>query len=121
MPEVNSDKPMKLVVIVTHKDKEKELEKELVSKNLPLTRLESRGGFLKQKNSTFLLGVEENKVEEIMEVVKQVCKTKEELVAAPAPAIPDPGEASLPLNGSTKIKVGGATVFVADIDKFMKV
>ncbi len=111
---------MKLVVIVTHKENEKELEEVLVKKNLPLTRLDSRGGFLKQKNTTFILGVEEEKIDEIMGIVKKVCKTKEEFMAAPATAVPDPGD-GLPLNSSTKVKVGGATVFVADVDKFLKV
>ena len=88
---------MKLVVIVTNKANEKDLEETLVKKNLPLTRLDSRGGFLKQKNTTFILGVDEDKIDEIMKIVKKVCKTEEEFVAGPASGVPDPGE-GLPLS-----------------------
>lgn len=110
---------MKLVLIITQKENEKNLEEAFVSRKYSLTKWESRGGFLKKKNYTFCLGVEDEKVENVLEIVKETCRTKEEMVG-PMPAISGLSGETL-AESSTKIKVGGATCFILDIEKVLRV
>lgn len=111
---------MKLLIIVTHKENANTLEAALVDKKYFLTRMETRGGFLKKKNSTFLLGAKDKQVDEILEVVKKICKAKEEFVAAPAFGSTVAGDLSA-TNGVAKVKTGGATVFVVCLEKLVKI
>lgn len=111
---------MKLVIIITHKENSKRLEEKLVKKNFQFTKLETIGGFLGKRNITYLLGIEDQKVDFILEIIKKTCKTHEEVVGSPWFTTGQPGEVLIP-NGRTKITVGGATVFVVKADKFAKV
>ncbi len=111
---------MKLLVIITYKENTKKLKEELVSGNFSLTKLQSQGGFLEKKNTTFLVGVENDKVDDVLEVVKRCCKTREKAISPPA-YMSTSMEGGLNPSEMTKIKVGGATVFVMDVEKFVKI
>jgi len=110
---------MKLLVIITSKKNTKKLKSELVAGQFSLTRISSEGGFLEKKNTTFLVGVDEDKVDKALEVVKNNCQTKEETITAPS-VMSTGMESGLNPEGTTKIKIGGATVFVVDVDQFVK-
>jgi uncharacterized protein YaaQ len=111
---------MKLVIIITHKENSKNLEEALVKEKFQFTKLETIGGFLRKKNITYLLGAKDNQVELVLKTIKKTCKTHEEIVGSPWFTTGQPGEVLIP-NGQTKVKVGGATVFVVKTDKFIKV
>ena len=110
---------MKLLVIITSKENAKKLKSELVADRFCLTKLASEGGFLEKKNTTFLVGVDDDKVDKALEVVKNNCKTKEMTITAPS-VMSTGMESGLNPEGTTKIKIGGATVFVVDVDQFKK-
>lgn len=111
---------MKFVVVVCRKENEKRLERELVAGKYPLTRLESRGGFLKQKNATFILGIDDNRLPTLMELIQRVCATKDTFVSGPVTDAAGLGDA-LPLNGAPQqVTVGGAIVFVLPVERFEK-
>lgn len=109
---------MKLVIIVTQKKDSKKLEEALVENNYQLTKLDSSGGFLKKKNHTFLVGINDEKLDSLLELVGNICKKRKEIVTAP-----DFGGTlgeTLITNGA-KVQEGGATIFVTEVSKFMKV
>lgn len=108
---------MKLLAIITSKENTKKLKAELVSSSFGLTKLQSEGGFLEKKNTTFLVGVEDDKVDDVLEIVKGCCKTKKKTITAPA-LMSTGMESGFNPEGTTKIKVGGATVFVVRVDRF---
>lgn len=109
---------MKLVLIITQKADSKKLEEILVEKEFQLTRFEGTGGYLKKKNSTFFVGTEDEKVELLIGLVKKTCQVRKEVVTAPSLGT-GLGE-SLITNG-TKIQTGGATIFIMDVEKFLKI
>lgn len=110
---------MKLLIIITQKEDSKKLEQALISQKFQLTRLDSFGGFLQKKNATYLLGVENDKVEDVLSLVKKSCKSKEEIVSAPVSQALGLGEI-VPQAGTTKITVGGAIVFILSCEKVIK-
>lgn len=109
-----------MLFIVAHKENSKELEESLVAEKHHFTKLDTTGGFLQKKNVTYLMGVEDDKVDDVLKIVKKTCKSHEEVIGQPVFTAGGPGEMLMP-DGQTKITVGGATVFVIKAEKFVKV
>lgn len=109
---------MKLIIAVVQDDDADELVEKLVAERFSTTKLASTGGFLKEGNTTLLVGVEKEKVEEVIEVIKEVCKVRKQTYTTP---IPPTGSAGVFIPYPIDIVVGGATVFVVDIDRFEKI
>lgn len=97
---------MKLLIAIVQKQDSQKLATTLTKNHFSLTKVDSMGGFLREKNSTFLIGCSAKQVSTILALIKQTCKEREELIDS-QPAM---GEELL-LSSATKIKVGGATVF----------
>jgi len=108
---------MKLLIAVVHQEDADNLIEALIKKKYQATRIESSGGFLKSKNVTIFLGVEDKKVAEVLKIIKTNCKARNEYLS-PAPPVVEPGEFFMPT--SIKVKVGGATVFILPVESFKK-
>ncbi len=107
---------MKLIIAIVNKDDSSRLTAELNKAGFMSTKLSTTGGFLKTGNVTFLIGVEEEKVDSCLEVMEACCSRRTQMVSTGAGSHMDQFFTSLPV----EITVGGATVFVVDIDKFIK-
>jgi len=109
---------MKLIVcVVSDKDSHKLLE-ELIKEGHRATKLASTGGFLKEGNTTLLIGVEDHLVDSVLDLIGRVCETRQQLITPISP-LPGPAEAYIPF--SVEVSVGGATIFVLDVEKYLKV
>ena len=106
---------MKLIIAVVQDKDSNRLSNALVEADYRATKLASTGGFLKSGNSTFLIGVEDQQVSTVLEIIKDNCKAREQLVA---PVSPMGGNADSYVPYPIEIQVGGATVFVVDVEKF---
>ncbi len=107
---------MKLVIAIVSNDDSHALSNALNKENYMVTRLSTTGGFLKMGNTTLLIGTEDKDVERVLDLVKEYSKQRTELV--PSTAAYDIGRfASFPV----EVTVGGATVFVVDVEQFIKV
>ena len=105
---------MKLVIAIVQKEDSNNLQKALVKNNFRATKLATSGGFLSQGNTTFLVGCEDEQVDDILKVIKQESRAREEMAT---PHLVSTGyEITQPL----KITVGGATCFVVPVDKFKR-
>ena len=105
---------MKLVVAIVHNEDAGALVDALLDKEYRATRLHSSGGFLKQSNATVILGVEDGKVDEVLDVVRDTCKARTQVVN-PMPPIMEPGEFFMPY--PLEVEVGGATVFILQVER----
>lgn len=106
---------VKLVVAIVHNEDAGALVDALLEKEFRATRLHSSGGFLRQSNTTVMLGVEESDVEEVLEIVRERCHARSQVVN-PMPPIMEPGEFFMPY--PLEVEVGGATVFVLPVERF---
>lgn len=106
---------MKLIIAVVQDKDSNRLSNALVNAEFRATKLASTGGFLKAGNSTFLIGTDDDKIEEVLEIIKTNCQSREQLVA---PVSPMGGNADSYVPYPVEIQVGGATVFVVPVEQF---
>ncbi|MEL7623701.1 MAG: cyclic-di-AMP receptor [Clostridiales bacterium] len=81
------------------------------------TKLASSGGFLRRGNTTLLIGVEDDKKEEVIQVVRRVCKPRKQMV--PMTPMLAAEESIIPVD--VMVRMGGATVFVLDVVENYKI
>jgi uncharacterized protein YaaQ len=109
---------VKLVVAVVHNEDARVLINALLTHQYRATWLHSSGGFLKQSNATILVGIEDDKVDDIVTLVHENCHSRKQVVS-PIPPIMEPGEFFLPY--PLEVEVGGAVVFVLPVDRFERI
>ena len=107
---------MKLILAIVSNDDASILMKELVKSKFSVTKLASSGGLLRKGNTTLMIGSKDDDVDKVVDVITKFSKTRNELV--PSSVISDIGIIpSTPL----EVTVGGATIFVVDVEKFKKI
>jgi len=109
---------MKLVIAVVQGEDAQRASEALTSACFGSTRMSSSGGFLQQGNVTFLIGVEDTRVAEAVQVIRDNCRERSRYLT-PIPPVPEPGELFMPY--PVEVQVGGATVFVVPVDSFEKI
>lgn len=107
---------MKLVIAIVNDDDAHNVQSELTKNNFFVTRMSTTGGFLRQGNTTFMSGVDDDKVGAVVNIIKENASKRMEK----EPTIPptEMGEFFNPM--MIDVLVGGATVFVLDVDQFLK-
>ena len=111
---------MKLVLARVEDDDAIDLIEELTDKDYRVTKLATTGGFLKSGNTTLMIGVEEKEVKNLINVIEDVCKRRKEMVPTSTPnTIGTNSGMYVPY--PIEVEVGGATIFVLDVDQFYKV
>ena len=109
---------MKLVIAVVQDQDVGDLLAALTKEGHFATKLASTGGFLREGNSTVLVGADEGKVEAVIEVVRKTCRSRRQLVT-PLTSV---GRVEVTyFTEAVEVPVGGATVFVLDVERFVKV
>ena len=111
---------MKLVLVIVQDDDALDLIDELNDKSYRVTKLATTGGFLKSGNTTLMIGVEQEKVEDVIKIIEGTCKKRKEII--PTTTNDTIGNGSgMYIPYPVEVEVGGATVFVLDVDKFVKI
>lgn len=77
-----------------------------------VVRLSSTGGFLSRKNVTLLIGVQKNREEVAVKALQNSCKRRVEFVSSPLRG------AGFPMPAPTQVTVGGATVFMFEVESY---
>lgn len=104
---------MKMIFAVVNGDDSNRVMRALTKNGFTATKLATTGGFLMTGNTTFLIGVDDEKVDAAIEVIAQNSKKRKQAM----PVATDYGVGIMPV----EITVGGATIFVMDIERFEKV
>lgn len=108
---------MKLVFAIVQNDDVKGLVNALIEHEVSVTRISSSGGFLRGGNTTLMIGVEKDRVDETLAIIKSKSSRREKLTASSA-AMPSINmEAQY---NPVRVIVGGATVFVVDVENYYK-
>lgn len=109
---------MKMVIAIVQDDDALDLVDALTESMFRVTKLATTGGFLKSGNTTLMIGVEKEQTESVISIIKDVCKKRNELIASPTPITGTPG---IYMQYPIEVEVGGATVFVLDVDQFVRI
>jgi uncharacterized protein YaaQ len=111
-------RPVKLVFAIVHNEDAGALVDALLEREYRATRLHSSGGFLKQSNASVIVGVDDDKVEDVVAIVRENCTSRTQVVN-PMPPIMEPGEFFMPY--PLEVEVGGATIFVVPVERFERI
>lgn len=109
---------MKLIVAVIQDKDATRLLEALVERGYRATKMASTGGFLREGNTTLLVGTDDEHVDEVVSMVKTVCKSRDQLVTPLSP-LGGPADSYVPY--PVEVLIGGATIFVVDVERFEKV
>ena len=108
---------MKLLLAIVQDADVNFLMDALTENGYRVTRLSTTGGFLKKGNTTLLIGVEEEKLEEVLDIIEKNCKRRNTTTTIINPS----AESSLLTNTvPVDITVGGATIFILDVDQYIR-
>ena len=108
---------MKMLFVFVQNDDVKPLMRALTKGDISVTRISSSGGFLSSGNSTLLIGVEDEQLQETLDIIK--AHSHKRSAAVPAPVFPasQVGDSTImPIN----VTIGGATVFVINAEQLHK-
>ena len=109
---------MKLIIAIVQDEDASRLISSLMNEGYSVTKLATTGGFLRSGNTTLLLGVDDNKFDGAMAVIEKVCKSRKQIATSPSPMAGSTGVyAPYPI----EVMVGGATIFVLNVEKFTKI
>lgn len=102
---------MKLILAIVNDDDASNVMDELNANDYRVTRMCSTGGFLRAGNTTLLVGVEEKHVPAVLSIIEARSRSTTKNISSNQVA-----GMSYPI----EVTVGGATVFVVDVEQFIK-
>lgn len=111
-------KTVKMVVAIVHDHDAADLLEGLTTAGFQATKMASTGGFLKEGNTTFMIGSDEEHIEEVLDIIRENCEARKKTVAPMSPVANSlEGYYSFPM----EINIGGATIFIIDVEQFIKI
>ena len=109
---------MRLIIAMIQDQDVNKLLGVLTEHGYSATKLASTGGFLRQGNTTLLMGVTDEKVTEATDLIKETCCSRKQLITPMA-------SVGRTMNNyiatPVEVSVGGATIFVLDVLDFIKI
>lgn len=109
---------MKLIMAVVNNDDSRNLVDRLNRRGFSVTVTNTSGGFLRVGNTTIFCGVDDTRVAEVIGVIRESCPTRVQYIT-PLPPVMEPGEVNIPT--PVEKYMGGATIFVLNVEHFEKV
>ena len=108
---------MKLIIAIVQDEDASRLVSNLMNEGFGVTKLATTGGFLRAGNTTLLVGVDDDKFEGDMAVIEKVCKSRKQIATSPSPVA---GTTGVYVPYPIEVMVGGATIFVLNVEQFVK-
>ncbi|HCC35061.1 MAG TPA: transcriptional regulator [Ruminococcaceae bacterium] len=105
---------MKLIMAIVNRDDSGTVSRALTDGGFSVTKLATTGGFLKVGNTTFLIGADKDRVEQAIKIIAEHSQKRTQMMPDTSSYSSD--FISLPI----EVTVGGATVFVMDVERFEK-
>ena len=105
---------MKLLFAFVQNEDVKSLTRALTKRDIKVTRISSSGGFLSSGNSTLMIGVEKDLLQETLDIIEKYSHKRGTAMASQTLSSMQGTVTPLPIN----VTIGGATVFVVDVESF---
>lgn len=109
---------MKLLLAFLQPEDAPRVVRQLREENMPVTSLESEGGFLRRRNTTILAALSDEHIARAVEIIRELCHGRMEQVDTSFSAGVIEG---VGLPRPTEIPVGGATVLILPIGEMIKI
>ena len=107
---------MKMIIAILNADDASTVVQNLMKNGFSVTKLSTTGGFLRAGNVTVLIGVDNSKVQDVIDIISTYSKSRKQL-------IPTTSEAGINFYPSmpVEVTVGGATIIVLYVERFERV
>lgn len=102
---------MKMIVSIVNSSDARGLIDALMRKGYRATEISTTGGFLRRRNATVLIGIEDEKVDDVLEIIRDNCLARTERV------YPSPPVIGTLLPPATDAQISGAVIFVLNVDR----
>lgn len=109
---------MKLIYAIIRYDNEDDVITALTKDHFSITRLATTGGFLRKGNTTLLIGTEDEHVQEAIDIIKHECGERQKITVN-MPYLS--GSSMIHSSMPTTVEVGGAIIFVVDVEHYEKI
>ncbi len=107
---------MKLMIAIVQDEDAGDVIAALNEAEIQVTRLATKGGFLRSGNTTIMTGVDDDKVEKALHIIEENSRARTQYATLPSSCGTMHGFIMAPI----EVKVGGATVFILDVEQFHK-
>ena len=111
---------MKLILAIVSNEDSSKVSSSLTKSRFSVTKLATTGGFLKEKNTTLLIGTDDHKLDAVLAILKQEAGLRKTVTYAATPMesgnFCPGGNYSVPIDTQT----GGCTVFVLNMEQLEK-
>jgi uncharacterized protein YaaQ len=108
---------MKLIIATIQDQDTDRVVARLTEQKHRVTRVGSTGGFLQQGNTTLLIGVDDSQIEPVVNILKSFSQRRTQYMPMATGAAPN----GVAMYNYVEVEVGGATVFILDVDHFEQV
>ncbi len=105
---------MKMVMAVVPRDEATHVIEALVAAGHMVTFVESRGGMLRQTQQMLFIALEEKVLEEVLDIIRYNCHSQVVVESSEPRASFAPGPAPV------TAELGGAVIFIWDLERFEK-
>ena len=109
---------MKLVMAIISDDDAFGLMDALNENGYSVTKLASTGGFLRAGNTTLICGVSEERIGDLIGIIEKKCKSRRQITSVNTQ---NTGATESYVPYPVEVTVGGATIFVLDVNRWEKV
>jgi len=108
---------MKMITAIVNKKDTVRVCEALTNNGVEFTRLATTGGFLRAGNTTLLIGIDDERLDIALELIRKNCARRMEKISTPSVL-----DAPIHIHNPqvAKVMVGGAIVFVNDVTYFEK-
>lgn len=111
---------MKLIIAIVQDEDAGRLVSQLMNDGFGVTKLATTGGFLRAGNTTLLVGVDDAKLQTVMNIIEKICKSRKQMASQPPAMGTSVSSGGMFTQYPLEVMVGGATVFVLTVDQFVK-
>ena len=108
---------MKMVIAVVQDLDADDTVEALTEAGYRVTRAATTGGFFRQGNTTLFCGVADERVQPLINLLRQTCKRRSRMMAL----APHSAEHPMTVGAYVEVTVGGATLFVLDVEHFEQI
>ena len=106
---------MKMLLAIINYDDSQSVIAALTKEGFSVTRLATTGGFLKSGNVTVLIGLDESRLDDAFQIIRDHCRKRKQIV----PTTTELGMGFFPTM-PVQVEVGGATGFVLGVERLEK-
>ena len=107
---------MKLIIAIVQDEDASRLVSALMNDGYGVTKLATTGGFLMAGNTTFISGVDDEKVDTVIGIIAKYSSRRTQIVPSTSTM-----EVGMYSSFPVEVTVGGSTIFVLNVDRFEKV